>query len=134
MSDKLDVRDGLLYTRDHEWAANKAEGLEVGITAYAVDQLGDITLVNIDAKVGDAVTAGKAFGTIESVKTLSDLFSPVTGKIVKINGELETKPELVNEDCYGKGWMIVIAPSDGGEKDKLLSPAAYRDLLKSVAH
>ena len=134
MSDKLDVRDGLLYTRDHEWAANKAEGMEVGITAYAVDQLGDITLVNIDAKVGDAVTAGKAFGTIESVKTLSDLFSPVTGKIVKINGELETKPELVNEDCYGKGWMIVIAPSDAAEKDKLLSPAAYRDLLKSVAH
>jgi glycine cleavage system H protein len=80
------------------------------------------------------VTAGKAFGTIESVKTLSDLFSPVNGKIVKINGELETKPELVNEDCYGKGWMIVIQPSDAAEKDKLLSAVAYRDLLKSVAH
>ena len=134
MSDKLEVRDGLLYTRDHEWAASKPEGMEVGITAYAVDQLGDITLVNVDAKVGDTVAAGKAFGTIESVKTLSDLFSPVSGKIVKINSELETKPELVNEDCYGKGWMIVIAPSDAAEKDKLLSPAAYRDLLKSVAH
>ena len=132
MSDKLDVRDGLLYTKDHEWASSKGEGLEVGITAYAVDQLGDITLVNIDAKVGDTVTAGKAFGTIESVKTLSDLFSPVTGKLVKINGELESKPELVNEDCYGKGWMVVIQPSNAGEKDKLLSPAAYRDLLKSV--
>jgi glycine cleavage system H protein len=134
MSDKLDVRDGLLYTRDHEWASSKAEGLEVGITAYAVDQLGDITLVNIDIKVGDTVTAGKAFGTIESVKTLSDLFSPVNGKIVKVNGELETKPEQVNEDCYGKGWMIVIQPSDATEKDKLLSPAAYRDLLKSIDH
>jgi glycine cleavage system H protein len=134
MSDKLDVRDGLLYTRDHEWTSNKSEGMEVGITAYAVDQLGDITLVNIDAKVGDAVTSGKAFGTIESVKTLSDLFSPVTGKIVKINAELESKPELVNEDCYGKGWMIVIAPNDAGEKDKLLTPAAYRDLLKSIDH
>jgi glycine cleavage system H protein len=134
MSDKLDVRDGLLYTRDHEWTSNKSEGMEVGITAYAVDQLGDITLVNIDAKVGDPVTAGKAFGTIESVKTLSDLFSPVNGKIVKINGELESKPELVNEDCYGKGWMIVIAPNDASEKDKLLSPAAYRDLLKSIDH
>jgi glycine cleavage system H protein len=134
MSDKLDVRDGLLYTRDHEWTSTKAEGMEVGITAFAVDQLGDITLVNIDAKVGDTVTAGKAFGTIESVKTLSDLFSPVNGKIVKINGELENKPELVNEDCYGKGWMIVIQPNDGAEKDKLLSPAAYRDLLKSVDH
>ena len=134
MSDKLDVRDGLLYTRDHEWASSKAEGMEVGITAYAVDQLGDITLVNLDVKVGDSVVAGKAFGTIESVKTLSDLFSPVNGKIVKINTELETKPELVNEDCYGKGWMIVIAPSDAAEKDKLMSAAAYRDLLKSVAH
>jgi glycine cleavage system H protein len=134
MSDKLDVRDGLLYTREHEWASSKTEGLEVGITAYAVDQLGDITLVNIDAKVGDTVTAGKAFGTIESVKTLSDLFSPVNGKIVKINGELETKPEIINEDCYGKGWMIVIQPSDPGEKNKLLSAAAYRDLLKSIDH
>jgi glycine cleavage system H protein len=134
MSDKLDVRDGLLYTRDHEWASSKSEGLEVGITAYAVDQLGDITLVNIDLKVGDAVTAGKTFGTIESVKTLSDLFSPVSGKVVKINAELENKPELVNEDCYGKGWMVVILPSEAGEKDKLLSPAAYRDLLKSVDH
>ena len=134
MSDKLEVRDGLLYTRDHEWTSSKADGMEVGITAYAVDQLGDITLVNLDLKVGDAVAAGKAFGTIESVKTLSDLFSPVSGKIVKINTDLETKPELVNEDCYGKGWMIVIAPSDAAEKDKLLSPAAYRDLLKSVAH
>ncbi|HMI89392.1 MAG TPA: glycine cleavage system protein GcvH [Polyangiaceae bacterium] len=134
MSDKLDVRDGLLYTKEHEWASSKAEGLQVGITAYAVDQLGDITLVNIDLKVGDTVAAGKTFGTIESVKTLSDLFSPVSGKVVKINGELETKPELVNEDCYGKGWMIVISPNDAGEKDKLLSPAAYRDLLKSVDH
>ena len=134
MSDKLDVREGLQYTREHEWAATKPEGMEVGITAYAVDQLGDITLVNIDAKVGDTVTAGKAFGTIESVKTLSDLFAPVTGKIVKINTELEQRPELVNEDCYGKAWMIVIQPSDAAEKDKLLSAAAYRDLLKSIAH
>src|SRR5689334_21689927 len=134
MSDKFDVPGNLLYTKDHEWASVKNDGIEIGITAYAVDQLGDITLVNIDAKVGDSVTAGKAFGTIESVKTLSDLFSPVNGKIVRINGELENKPELVNEDCYGKGWMIVIQPSDAGEKDKLLSPAAYRDLLKSIDH
>jgi glycine cleavage system H protein len=134
MSDKLEVRDGLLYTKEHEWASGKADGLVVGITAFAVDQLGDITLVTIDVKVGDTVAAGKTFGTIESVKTLSDLFSPVGGKIVKINAELETKPELVNEDCYGKGWMIAIAPTDAAEKDKLLSPAAYRDLLKSVAH
>jgi len=134
MTGKLDIEDGLLYTKDHEWASTKAEGIEVGITAYAVDQLGDITLVNIDVKVGDAVTAGTTFGTIESVKTLSDLFSPISGKIVKVNAELESKPELVNEDCYGKGWMVVIAPSDPGEKDKLLSPSAYGELLETTAH
>src|SRR5215471_17866049 len=125
MSGKFDVKDGFLYTKDHEWAAPKPEGLEVGISAYAVDQLGDITLVNLDVKVGDSVEAGKAFGTIESVKTLSDLFSPVSGKVVKLNAELESKPELVNEDCYGKGWMVVIAPSQAGEKDKLMSAAVY---------
>jgi glycine cleavage system H protein len=134
MTGKFDIRDGLLYTKDHEWAAAKPEGIQVGITAYAVDQLGDITLVNLDLKVGDSITAGKAFGTIESVKTLSDLFSPVSGKIAKVNGELESHPELVNEDCYGKGWMVLIEPSDPAEKDKLLSPSAYGELLKTVAH
>ncbi|HEX9295343.1 MAG TPA: glycine cleavage system protein GcvH [Polyangiaceae bacterium] len=134
MSDKFDVREGFFYTKDHEWAAAKPDGIEVGITAYAVDQLGDITLVNLDVKVGESVTAGKAFGTIESVKTLSDLFSPVNGKVAKINQELEARPELVNEDCYGKGWMILVTPSDPTEKDKLLSPSAYGELLKTVSH
>lgn len=134
MSGKFEVKDGLLYTKDHEWAATKADGVEVGITAFAVDQLGDITLVNIDAKVGDSVAAGKSFGTIESVKTLSDLFSPLSGKIAKVNSDLESRPELVNEDCYGKGWMVVIAPSNPSEKDKLLSPSAYTELLKTSDH
>jgi glycine cleavage system H protein len=134
MSGKFDVKDGLLYTKDHEWAAPKADGLEVGITAYAVDQLGDITLVNLDVKVGDSVEAGKSFGTIESVKTLSDLFSPVSGKVARINAELESHPEIVNEDCYGKGWMVLIAPSNPAEKDKLLSPSAYGELLKTADH
>src|SRR5262245_60149079 len=134
MSGKFEVKNDFLYTKDHEWAASNAEKVTVGITAYAVDQLGDITLVNLDVKVGDAVEAGKPFGTIESVKTLSDLFSPVSGKVAKVNSELESKPELVNEDCYGKGWMVVIAPSSPAEKDKLLSPAAYGELLKTAAH
>lgn len=134
MSDKFDVREDRQYTKDHEWSLTGADGVQVGITAYAVDQLGDITLVNLDVKVGDAVVAGKAFGTIESVKTLSDLFSPVSGTIAKINTALETQPELVNEDCYGKGWMLTIAPSDASDKGELLSAAAYGDLLKSVAH
>ena len=134
MSGKFDVKEGFLYTKDHEWAAPKGDGIEVGITAYAVDQLGDITLVNLDVKVGDSVQAGKSFGTIESVKTLSDLFSPVSGKITKINAELESHPELVNEDCYGKGWMVLIDASNPAEKDELLSPSAYGELLKIVDH
>jgi glycine cleavage system H protein len=134
MSDKFDVRDDRQYTKDHEWALSSEGAVQVGITAYAVDQLGDITLVNVDVKVGDTVTAGKAFGTIESVKTLSDLYSPVSGKVTKINATLESQPELVNEDCYGKGWMVAIAPSNASEKDQLLSASAYGDLLKSVAH
>ncbi len=134
MSDKFDVRDNLLYTKDHEWAEEKPDGIVVGITAYAVDQLGDITLVNLEVKEGDSVTAGKAFGTIESVKTLSDLFSPVSGKVTAVNASLESQPELVNEDCYGKAWMISIAPSDDAGKKGLLSAAAYRELLKAEAH
>jgi glycine cleavage system H protein len=134
MSDPNDIKDDRLYTHDHEWAQWAADGVKVGIAAYAVDQLGDVTLVNIDVKAGDTVTAGTAFGTIESVKTLSDLFSPVSGTVVRVNGDLETKPEIVNEDCYGNGWMIVIAASSEKEKDALLKPPAYRDLVATLAH
>jgi len=119
------------YTKDHEWAKRDGAEVLVGITAFAVDQLGDITLVNLDVKPGETITAGKAFGTIESVKTLSDLFAPVSGKIARVNAELEKSPELVNEDCYGKAWMIAIEPS-GGEYDELLDAAAYGEVLKSA--
>jgi glycine cleavage system H protein len=102
----------LKYTKDHEWAKVEAGRVTVGITAFAVEQLGDITLVNFDVKVGDMLTTGKTFGTIESVKTLSDLYAPVTGKVVALNADLGTKPELVNEDCYGKAWMITIETAD----------------------
>ncbi len=95
MSDKLNVRPECLYTKDHEWAKPGEGGVTVGITAYAVDQLGDITLVNIDVKGGDSVSAGNPFGTIESVKTLSDLFVPVSGKVLRVNRELETNTAIV---------------------------------------
>lgn len=129
MSD-MSFPDGLAYTKDHEWAKVEGQKITVGITAFAVEQLGDITLVSFDAKVGDTVTEGKAFGTIESVKTLSDLFAPVTGKVVALNADLDTKPELVNEDCYGKAWMVVIeadAPISG-----LLDHAAYVAHVKAA--
>lgn len=129
-----DVRGDRQYTKDHEWA--KVDGSEVliGITAFAVDQLGDITLVNLDVKPGETITAGKAFGTIESVKTLSDLFAPVSGKVVRINQQLEKSPEIVNEDCYDKAWMIAVEPSDSAELGSLLDADAYREFLKTAGH
>ena len=126
-----EVRGDRKYTSDHEWAMKEGSEVLIGITAFAVDQLGDITLVNLDVKVGETVAAGKAFGTIESVKTLSDLFAPVSGKIARVNAALETSPELVNEDCYGKAWMIAIEPSDS-EYDGLVEPGAYAELLKTA--
>jgi glycine cleavage system H protein len=131
MSDNVPA--DLRYTKEHEWARGSAE-VEVGITAFAVEQLGDVTLVNLDVKVGDTVTVGKAFGTIESVKTLSDLYAPITGKVVRINEALASKPELVNEDCYGKAWMIAIAPSDPKALDALLDAKSYGEFLKTAAH
>src|SRR5262245_34345506 len=103
-----EVRADRKYTKEHEWALLADGKLRVGITAFAVDQLGDVTLVSLDVGAGDKLVAGKPFGTIESVKTLSDLFAPVNGTVVEVNAALEGSPELVNEDCYGKGWMIVV--------------------------
>jgi glycine cleavage system H protein len=129
-----EIPQELRYTPDHEWVKVAGNDVTVGITAFAVEQLGDITLVNIDVKPGDVVTKGKAFGTIESVKTLSDLFAPINGKVLKINADLESKPELVNEDCYGKAWMVVIAAADAAEASALMEPKAYAEHLKVAAH
>jgi len=122
------------YTKDHEWARKDGKEILVGVSGFAVEQLGDITLVNIDVKEGDTVAEGKSFGTIESVKTLSDLFAPVAGKIVRVNAELNDKPELVNDDCYGKAWMIAIEPSDPAEFEKLLDHPAYVAHVKASGH
>lgn len=118
-----DFPAGLKYTKDHEWAKTDGGDIVVGITQFAVEQLGDITLVSFDAKEGATIEKGKAFGTIESVKTLSDLYAPVSGTIVRLNRDLEGKPELVNEDCYGKAWMIAIKPSAAA--DDLMDATAY---------
>ena len=128
-----EVPADLRFTKEHEWTRPGAE-CAVGISAFAVEQLGDITLVNLDVKVGDTVAVGKAFGTIESVKTLSDLYAPVAGKVVRINAELATKPELVNVDCYGKAWMIAIAPTDPKAVEALMDAKAYAEYLKTAAH
>jgi len=127
-----DVPAGRKYTKEHEWATFAGGECTVGITAFAVEQLGDITLVTVDAKPGDTVTAGKTFGTIESVKTLSDLYAPVTGKLVKVNASLTDSPELVNQDPYEKAWMVVIATTETG--DGLMDDKAYKAFLDKAAH
>jgi glycine cleavage system H protein len=121
----------LRYTKDHEWARASGSEVTVGITAFAVEQLGDVTLVTFDVKVGDAIVAGKAFGTVESVKTLSDLYAPVSGVVLRLNDALTSHPELVNDDCYGKGWMLVLAASDAAGVDALMDAAAYGLHMKS---
>ncbi len=113
------------YTKDHEWAKPEGDEVLIGITAFAVDQLGDITLVGLDVKVGDEVEAGKMFGTIESVKTLSDLYAPISGTVTRINEDLEHQPELINDDPWKLGWMIAIKPSSPAEQDALMDAAAY---------
>jgi glycine cleavage system H protein len=113
----------LKYTKDHEWARIDGTRVRVGITQHAVDQLGDITLVNIDAKPGAKLEVGKAFGTVESVKAVSDLFAPVSGTVVEVNKALDANPEAVNESPYENGWMVVIEVSSG--MDELLDVAAY---------
>jgi glycine cleavage system H protein len=115
----------LRYTDDHEWVADGGGTCRCGITQFAVDQLGDITLVDLP-KVGDSVTKGARFGTVESVKSVSDLFAPVTGKVTAVNAALKDSPELVNQDPYQQGWMIDVAPSSRGELDQLMSADAYQ--------
>jgi glycine cleavage system H protein len=114
----------LRYTNDHEWLRDQGATTTVGITQFAVDQLGDITLVDLP-KDGDLVTKGQRFGTIESVKSVSDLYAPVSGRVVRTNDALRSTPELVNSEPYGGGWMVELEPSDRAELDGLMSPDAY---------
>ncbi len=115
----------LRYTNDHEWARAQGDRVQVGITRHAVEQLGDITLVNVDVKVGAKVAAGKAFGTVESVKAVSDLFAPVSGTIVEINEALQKTPEVINEDPYVAGWMVTVQLDAGVTLDGLLTADQY---------
>ncbi len=132
---KIETPEDRKYTKEHEWALESEGRVKIGITAFAVEQLGDITLVTLDVGVGDDVKAGEAFGTIESVKTLSDLYAPVSGKVTEINQALEDAPELVNDDPWNQGWMLEIAPSDfEAESGALLSPAAYSSHVESTDH
>ena len=114
----------LRYTNDHEWLRAQGTSWRVGITQFAVDQLGDITLVDLP-KEGDLVTKGQRFGTVESVKSVSDLYAPVSGKVIAVNPVLKDTPELVNSEPYGQGWMVDLEPTEKSELDELLAADAY---------
>ena len=120
----MNFPDELKYTRDHEWAREQAGRVVVGITDFAQDQLGDVVYVELPA-VGDEVKKGESFGVVESTKAVSELFAPVSGKVVEVNDPLVEEPEAVNEDPYEEGWMIAIEPSDPGELAELLDVKAY---------
>ena len=125
MSYPEDVR----YTREHEWARQEGDVVAVGITGYATDQLGDIVFVELP-EGGKPVEAGKTFGVVEAVKTVSDLFAPVGGTIVEVNTALADNPALVNQDPYGEGWLIRIRPSDPGAVARLLTSVDYEKLIE----
>jgi glycine cleavage system H protein len=123
----------LRYTKEHEWAKLEGDRARVGITAFAQEQLGDVVFVELP-KVGAKVVAMKTFGVVESVKAVSDLFAPLSGDVVEINAELPKKPEVVNADPYGKGWMLVIKLASPKEWDALMPPADYEKLIASAGH
>ena len=124
----MNVPAELKYTKEHEWIRVEGEEAVVGITDYAQSKLGDIVFVECET-VGDALEAGETFGTIEAVKTVSDLYLPVAGEVLEFNEELEGEPELVNKDPYGKGWIVKIQISDETELDGLLNADAYKAII-----
>lgn len=122
----MNIPDNLSYTEDHEWIRIEGDTAYVGITDFAQGELGDIVYVEVET-VGDEIEAGEIFGTVEAVKTVSDLFMPVSGEVLAFNENIESNPEVVNSDPYGDGWLIKIKISDKG--DKLLTPKAYKALI-----
>lgn len=124
------IPDNLLYTADHEFVKKTDDPsvVIVGITDYAQGELGDVVFVNLP-KPGDKVAAHAVFGTIEAVKAVSELFSPVAGEVVEVNGALDASPDLINRDPYGGGWMIKLKVADPGDMNALLAPSAYRSQI-----
>ena len=125
----MDFPEDLRYTREHEWARKKGTSYVVGITDFAQEQLGDVVYVELP-DVGDPVKKGESFGVVESTKAVSDLYAPVSGKVVEINSPLVDAPEGINEDPYGEGWMIAVEPSDTKELDALLDAKGYTSLVQ----
>ena len=124
----MNVPENLLYTKDHEWLRVEGNFGYIGVTDFAQGELGDIVFIEIET-VGETLNKEEVFGTIEAVKTVSDMFMPVTGEILEVNPELEEKPDVVNKDPYGKGWMVKIRITNPGQIADLLTPDKYKALL-----
>lgn len=124
----MDTPQGLKYTKEHEWVKIEGNTATIGITDYAQDQLGDIVYVDISVQEGDEVAMGEIFGSIEAVKTVSDLYMPLSGKITGINEILDGEPEKVNSDSYGNGWIIKIEITEASEIDQLLNAEDYKEI------
>lgn len=118
----------LKYTKDHEWVKVEGSNATIGITDFAQKELGDIVYVDVNT-VGETVNSGEVFGTVEAVKTVSDLFMPVTGKVLEVNSKIDANPELVNKDPYGDGWMVKCTIDNASDLDSLLSADAYKQLI-----
>jgi glycine cleavage system H protein len=128
---ELNLPDDLRYTDDHEWAKAEGEKVKIGITDYAQDQLGEIIFVEMP-EVGDTLDKGANFGSLESVKAVSDMVMPVGGEVLSVNEALADAPELLNQDPYTGGWIIEIKPGDPSELDQLMDKNAYLDMLKGL--
>lgn len=124
----MNIPSNLKYTKDHEWVKIEGEIATIGITHFAQSELGDIVYVDVDT-LDETVERDAVFGSVEAVKTVSDLFMPLTGEIIEFNNTLEDEPEKVNSDPYGDGWMIKVSFTDASEVDKLLSPDQYKELI-----
>lgn len=124
----MDFPSELKYTKDHEWVRVDGDTAHIGITDFAQHELGDIVYIDINT-VGEQVTKEGIFGTVEAVKTVSDLFMPVSGEVLEINAALDANPELVNSDPFGEGWMVKIMITDKAELDELLSAEKYKALI-----
>ena len=129
--DELNLPEDLSYTEDHEWIQTNGDTVKIGISDYAQDQLGDIVFVELP-EVGDTFTKGDEFGTVESVKAVSELYIPISGEITGLNKSLEDAPEVVNTDPYDDGWMIEVQLSNPQELDELLDRNAYIEMLKGT--
>ncbi|WP_339741127.1 glycine cleavage system protein GcvH [uncultured Sunxiuqinia sp.] len=126
----MNLPENLKYTKEHEWVRVEENIVSVGITDFAQGELGDIVFVEIETE-GEELAKGDTFGTVEAVKTVSDLFMPVGGKVLEFNTALEDEPELINKDPYGKGWMIKIEMSDAADLDDLMDADAYQAMLEA---